>query len=440
MRILYLDCFSGIAGDMLLGALLDLGLPIGELRESLSALPLKGYSLSASRTVRQGISGVAFNVRVKGRHEHRGWKEIRRIIEAAGLPHRIASRALTIFRRLIEVEARIHHIPVEKVHLHEVGAVDAIVDIVGGVIGLERILGPGGRLHVSPLHLGGGKVEMEHGTYPVPPPATVALLKGVPVLSGPVDGELVTPTGAAIVSTLADAFGPMPPLTIERTGYGAGTRSYEGHPNVLRAVLGSAEDAAESLDEVVVAECNIDDMNPQAYGYLMERLFGAGALEVFYTPVFMKKGRPGTLVTVIGPQERFGDLVSVLFRESTTIGLRHRTMKRIELSRELRTVRTPFGRVRVKVSSFAGSPVQAQPEYEDCRRLAAARKVPLKEVQAVALAAIRETSPATTAGSKSPARGVRAGRTRWTAPPRKAPAASRRRAAARGNGRRRRRS
>ncbi len=393
MRILYLDCFSGVAGDMLLGALLDLGIPLGDLKQQLGALPLRGYSISAKRTVRGGISGTKFDVRVTGEHHHRGWKEIHAIIAGAKLPEAISRTSLRIFRRLIEAEARIHRIPVQKVHLHEVGAVDAIVDIVGGVMAIHQALGSGGKLHVSPLHLGRGKVRMAHGTYPVPPPATLALLEGVPVLSGPVEGELVTPTGAAIVSTLADAFGAMPPMTVTATGYGAGSRKYEDHPNMLRAILGETLPATAHRNPVVVVECTIDDMNPQAYGHLMERLFAQGALEVFYTPVQMKKSRPGILVTVISPPGRFDELAAVLFRESTTIGLRHQSVDRIELARETARVVTPYGPIRVKVSSFDGRAVQAQPEYEDCRRAATTHGAPLKEVQAAALAGYRATLP-----------------------------------------------
>lgn len=393
MRILYLDCFSGVAGDMLVGSLLDLGLPLEDLREQLGALGLRGYAVSARRTVRAGISGTQFSVKVTGHHHHRGWKEIRKIIEGSDLPEPVSHRALAIFRRLIEVEARIHRIPVEKVHLHEVGAVDAIVDIVGAVIGLRHFLGSRGELRVSPLHLGRGKVKMAHGSYPVPPPATLALLKGVPVLSGPVEGELVTPTGAAIVSSMADGFGPMPPMTITAAGYGAGSRKYEDHPNMLRVLLGEAGPAGPARETVVVAECTIDDMNPQAYGHLMERLFDAGALEVYYTPVQMKKSRPGVQVTIISPEGRFGELASIVFRESTTIGLRHRTVERIELARETIRVATPFGRIRVKVSSLDGRPVQAQPEYDDCLRAAAKHRTPLREVQAAAAASYRATLP-----------------------------------------------
>ena len=408
MRILYLDCFSGVAGDMILGALIDLGVSVGLIRDRLSALPLRGYAISARRTIRQGISGTKFEVKVGRDHAHRGWREIRGIIEEAALDEEIRDRSLQIFRRLIEAESRIHRIPLEKVHLHELGAVDAIVDIVGSVIAMREILGSDGRLHVSPIRVGTGFVRMEHGSLPVPAPATAALLKGVPISSGPVEGELATPTGAAIVSTLAASFGPMPPMTLLGVGYGAGTRQYDDHPNLLRALLGEATRTAQASEDVAVIECTIDDMNPQGYGYLMERLFEKGALEVFYTPVQMKKNRPGTLVTVIAPQEKFGDLSEVVFAESTTIGLRHTLAGRIELAREVKTVKTPFGRVRVKVSSLDGQVAQAQPEYEDCRRIASERGVPLKEILAAAIAAHRASLPAS---RKQPSR-RRAGRKR----------------------------
>jgi len=394
LRLLYLDCFSGVAGDMLLGALVDLGVGIDLLRERLSALPLRGYTLSAKATSRHGISGTKFDVRIGRGHHERGFREIRDIIDRAGFDEGIREPALKIFRRLIEVEARIHRVPFEKVHLHEVGAVDAIVDIVGSVIALHEVLGSDGLLHVSPLKLGGGMVTMEHGTFPVPAPATAALLKGVPVSAGPVEGELVTPTGAAIVTTMASSFGPLPPMTLVDVGYGAGTRQYDHHPNLLRALLGEATSVRELREEISVIECTIDDMNPQGYGFMMERLFAGGALEVFYASVLMKKNRPGTLVTIITPQEKFGAVAEILFSESTTIGFRHTIAGRVELARDVVSVKTPFGPVRIKASSLDGRTTQAQPEYEDCRKIAVTRRVPLKEVQAAAVAAWRATQPA----------------------------------------------
>ncbi|HEY3175897.1 MAG TPA: nickel pincer cofactor biosynthesis protein LarC [Candidatus Polarisedimenticolia bacterium] len=390
MKVLYLDCASGVSGDMLLGVLLDLGLDLRVLRSHLALLGLKGWSITARAVERGHFGARKVDVRVTGRQAHRGIKEISAIIEGSRLEAPLKADAMRIFRRIIEVEAAIHRIPLQKVHLHEVGAVDAIVDIVGAVIGLHELLNlpDGGRLVCSPLNVGSGTVQMEHGLLPVPAPATAALVKGVPIYSAGPGGELVTPTGAAIVTTLASSFGPPPPMIVERIGYGAGTREDQGRPNLLRGMLGSSWVSSETeRTEVMVLECNIDDMNPQCFGYLMERLFEEGAKEVFYTPVQMKKGRPGVMVTAICPGELLGVMSKVIFEESTTIGLRYRPAGRLELTREHRTVTTRFGRIRVKVSSMDGRVMQAQPEYDDCRKLAARRKVPLKQVQAAAMTA-----------------------------------------------------
>ena len=385
-RVLYLDCVSGVSGDMLLGALVDLGLDIATLRSRLASLPLSGYSVTSRKVTRAHFGARKVTVKTTARHGHRGLAEIRSIIRRSGLEEAAKRESMEIFERIIKVEAAIHRIPERKVHLHEVGAVDAIIDVVGAVTGLREIL-EGGRLVCSPLNVGHGSVRMDHGLLPVPAPATAALLKGVPVYSEGPPGELTTPTGAAIVTSLADSFGPPPPMTIERIGYGAGTRDIEGHPNVLRAMLGSPWPAASGEGSVSVIECTIDDMNPQGYGYLMERLFDAGAYEVFYTPVHMKKGRPGIQVSIICGPDRTHHLARIVFEETTTIGLRTRSEARIELHRETTTVAIPFGRVRVKVSYLDGRVVQAQPEYEDCARLAARRGVPLKEIQIAALSA-----------------------------------------------------
>ena len=389
MKVLYIDGASGVSGDMLLGALVDLGLDIDLLRSRLKLLPLKGYSLRSRQVKRAGIGARKIDVRTTGRHGHRSLKEIRSLINASGLEEPVKKKAIQIFERIIEIEGGIHRIPRNKVHLHEVGAVDAIVDIVGSVIGIRHLLGRG-RLVCSPLNVGSGTVKMAHGRLPVPAPATAALLEGVPIYSTGPEGEMVTPTGAAIITMLASSFGPPPSMTIERIGYGAGDRDFDHHPNVLRAMLGSTWPGIKTTaDDVMVLECTIDDMNPQGYGYLMDRLFAAGAKEVFYIPVQMKKGRPGILVTIISPAGLVNKLSRIVFEETTTIGLRYRPASRMELARETTTISTRFGRVRLKVSSLDGRVTQAQPEYEDCRRLAERRKVPLKEVQAAALTAYR---------------------------------------------------
>ena len=406
-RVLYLDCFSGISGDMFLGLSVDLGVPIAALKRGLARLPLRGYSLSARRVRRAGLGGTqvrvqigARNSRPGGRHRsrateahghdhhgaahshdspHRGLREIRRIVSAGRLPERVRQRALRVFDTLVHAEARVHRIGPEAVHLHEVGAVDAIVDVVGACLCLEE-LGVD-RVIASPLPAGSGIIRCEHGVFPVPAPATVEILKGKPLFGGTFEGELVTPTGAALVATLAEEFGPLPPLRLEKVGYGAGSRDPADHPNLLRGFLGELDDPPALLEKVAVIQTTIDDLNPQVYGHLMERLFAAGALEVFYTAIQMKKNRPGTLVTVITGREKFDAVGEVLFRETTTIGFRYQLMERIELGREMRRARTRFGEIRIKVSMFKGEEVQATPEYEDCRAAALKHGVPLREVQ-----------------------------------------------------------
>ena len=408
-RVLYLDCFSGISGDMFLGLSVDLGVSLATLKRHLAKLPLRGYSLSSRRVLRGGLGGTQVRVKVAasnpGRHTarrhgrgrarapqhghdhggsgahapHRGWLEIRRLVTAAGLPEAVRTRALRVFETLVQAEARVHRIEPEAVHLHEVGAVDAIVDVVGACICLHELRVD--RVMASPLPAGSGIIRCEHGVFPVPAPATVEILKGKPLFGGPFEGELVTPTGAALVATLADEFGPIPPLRLEKVGYGAGSRDPEDHPNLLRGLLGQLDDPPALLEKVAVIQSTIDDLNPQVYGHLMERLFAAGALEVFYTAIQMKKNRPGTLVTVIVGREKFDAVGEVLFRETTTIGFRYQLMDRIELGREIRRARTRFGEIRIKVSMLKGEEVQATPEYEDCRAAALQHGVPLREVQ-----------------------------------------------------------
>lgn len=314
------------------------------------------------------------------------------------------ARAVDLFRRLGEAEAAIHQVPLERVHLHEVGALDSIVDIVGAVFalewfGVEEVM-------ASPLNVGGGSVVCAHGTFPVPAPATARLLMGVPTYSSGAVGELVTPTGALLMTGYARAFGPMPPMRVDRIGYGAGDRDPAGFPNILRVFVGERVGTAVTVDGVpgvqaggqgieaiVVLECEIDDMNPQIFGPLMDRLHEAGALDVFYAPVHMKKNRPGTLVTVLAPAAGREAMAEVLFRETTTIGVRWREMSRERLARETVPVATALGEIRVKVARRGGRVVNAQPEFDDCARIAAARAVPIKEVQAIAMQAYRDRTP-----------------------------------------------
>jgi len=388
MRGLYFDCFSGISGDMVLGALVDLGVEPAHLRSRLRKLRVGGYTLSASRVNRSGLAGTKVNVAIAPkRQEERRLKDIARIVERSGLSREVRRRSMEAFETLVEAEARVHRIQKDKVHLHEVGAIDAIVDVVGTMIGMETLGWP--RVVCSPLHVGRGMVTMEHGTFPVPGPATAEILKGTPTYATEVEGELVTPTGAALATTLAAEFRPLPPMRVARIGYGAGTKQFDHHPNLLRAFLGDFLDEPVLRETVLVLETTIDDMNPQLYGHLMERLFAAGALEVFYTPIQMKKSRPGTLVTIICPEPKLDAVTTVVFRETTTIGFRYLPMGRIELARRIETVKTQFGPVRMKVSVYNGEVVQATPEYEDCRQAALKAGVPLKDVQRVAAEAYR---------------------------------------------------
>jgi uncharacterized protein (TIGR00299 family) protein len=412
-KTLYFDCFSGVSGDMVLGALLDLGLPLEDLRGALGSLAAELGGVSAARVLRSGISATKFSAHdsndIEGTgghvqphadhhhqhdhshdhthahdHRHRSLREINRLIGRSALSAVARERAIHLFERLAEAEAAIHAMPIEQIHLHEVGAVDSIVDIVGAVYGLEQI--GADRIVSSPLNVGGGTVRCAHGVFPVPAPATARLLSGVPVYSGGVQMELVTPTGALIVTDYTDAYGPLPPMSIERIGYGAGDRDPENHPNVLRMMVGEAE-AAVHVHRVVEILCEIDDMNPQLFGPLMEQLHKAGALDVFYAPVQMKKNRPGTLVTVLARPEDRERLSGILFAETTTIGVRYQEMLRECLEREVIVVETPLGPVRFKLARRGDRMVNAAPEFEDCARIAAEKSLPVKDVQAAALKA-----------------------------------------------------
>lgn len=406
MRTLYLDCFAGISGDMLLGALLDLGLDFGLLESELAKLELHGYALECKPTDRCGITASKFDVHTHQHHQHhqhdhdddlhphhhhdhdhqhRPLSEIVRLIEVSAISPGVKERALAVFRRLGEAEAKIHGVPIETVQFHEVGAVDSIIDIVGSCIGLE-MLGVE-RIICSPLHVGTGTFECAHGTYPVPGPATAELLRQAPIYAGEIVGELVTPTGAAIVSTLAAGYGPLPSMKVLRVGYGAGTRQYPRFPNVLRAYLGETGGEA-TPNTVAVIETNLDDLTPQVLGHLMERAFAEGALDLFYTPVQMKKNRPGVLLTVLCAMEDRERLVDLIFRETTTIGVRHRLEERTTLRREHVTVETAFGPIRIKIAYDADAQRRNfAPEFDDCQEAATTHGVALREVQQAAIIA-----------------------------------------------------
>jgi len=461
MRIAYLECFSGMSGDMFLGALVDAGVPAQVLEETVTALGV-GARLETSKALRGGISATKVDVWVAGekdlpreefwakegvvrtrpereskgpspaqpearhnrhhdRHEHhdhehssgagvsragvpaphehqpaRGLTEIREIIRKAAISSAAKDTAIAIFEALGSAEAKIHQVPIEQIHFHEVGAVDAIVDIVCAAVGAEA-LGVD-EIVCSPLNVGGGTVECAHGTFPVPAPATVELLKGAPVYSSGVQAELVTPTGAAIVKTLARRFAAFPDMKIERSGFGAGSRQFPGFPNVVRLTVGEATSVpvAQTAQEMVtVLEANLDDLNPQVFGYVMDRLLEEGALDAFGMPAQMKKSRPGTLLTVLCKPEDASRLTQLIFAETTTLGVRRREETRKSLARRWENVRTPWGEVRIKIASMNGTVTNYAPEYEDCRRIAAEHHVPLKTVMQEAARAYLGSAKAT---------------------------------------------
>jgi uncharacterized protein (TIGR00299 family) protein len=385
MKAAYFDCFSGISGDMTLGALVDAGCPLGLLRDELKGLDVPGWEISAEKVWKNGMAATHVSVRTEDTQTHRSLATIIGVLEKSRLAAAVRERASAIFRRLGEAEAAVHDVPIEKIHFHEVGAADAIVDIVGACLGFS-VLGIE-KFACSALNVGGGTAKMAHGVLPVPAPATARLLLGKPTYSNGVQKELVTPTGAAIVATLCQTFGPQPPMRMESIGYGAGTTDLEGQPNVLRIMVGESLEVsgAEFDEEVRVIEANLDDLNPQVYGYFVERALAAGALDVFTTPIQMKKGRPGTLLTLLCKPDRAKELMDLVFVETTTFGLRTYTAQRRVLPREWESVQTRFGKVRLKVARVKGKVLQVSPEYEDCRKLAEEKKVALREVMEEAM-------------------------------------------------------
>jgi len=383
MRICYIDAFSGIGGDMLVGALADAGADQQALVCALETLGT-GATFRFEKTKRAGVAATKFHVLGGEARAHRHLPQILRMIDAADLPQRAKRDASAVFRRLGEAEAAVHGVPVEKVHFHEVGAVDSIADIVGACLGFALLNVD--EIHCSPLNLGSGTVNIEHGVLPVPAPATAALVKGKPVYArGPAE-ELTTPTGAAVVTSLARSFGPLPPMRIDAAGYGAGERDFPGQPNVLRVLVGEATGAPEATT-VAVIEANIDDSSPQVLGYAMERLLTAGALDVTISPLLMKKNRPGALLRVIAKTEDRENVAGIVFAETSTLGLRIYPAERRVEARRLVEVETPHGKVRMKVSGSTYAP-----EYDDCRRIALEKGVPLRQVIAEANLAYSKTN------------------------------------------------
>jgi pyridinium-3,5-bisthiocarboxylic acid mononucleotide nickel chelatase len=407
MKTLYFDCFSGIAGDMTIGALLDLGLDFDYLKTELKKLPVEGYELKASRVVRSNISAMKFDVIMEDEdhhdhdhhhhhhhdhhaghaHFHRKASEILTMIRESSLTPNTKRIAMEIFGKLAISEGKVHHIPPEDVEFHEVGAVDSIVDTVGSAIGfdalgIERFL-------CSAINIGSGFIHCQHGIFPVPAPATADLLRHATIYQKFANAELVTPTGAAILAAVVNRFESMQGFAVDRIGYGAGTKQFDEFPNCLRLMIGEERPAASSPapGDIIVIEANIDDMTPQNFGYATEKLLAAGALDVFTLPVQMKKGRPGHLLQVLATSDRADALSRIIFQETTTIGIRRHRAERNTLDREFVEVETEYGKVKVKVSKLEGTVVNYTPEYEDCARIAREKDVPLKQVQAQAIAA-----------------------------------------------------
>ena len=392
--IAYFDCFSGISGDMILGALVDAGVPLEKLRKELLRLPVKGYKLNVRKVKRTGLSATKVDVDTEHRTQNtehrlrtetRKWKDIEKIVQNSSLSGEIKQKGLSIFKRLFEAEAEVHGGRYDRIHLHELGAVDCIVDIFGALIGLD-ILGIDS-VYSSALNLGSGTVKTEHGLLPVPAPATVELLKGVPVYSSDLPFELTTPTGAALISSLAAGFGPVPHMNISATGTGAGSKNFKEQPNILRLFTGrdiyitqSTERRTQGLNDVTIIETNIDDMNPQVYEYVLEKMFEAGALDVFLTQIIMKKGRPGIKLTALCNENKKKDLINILLKETTSIGVRFYRADRKILRRDIKSKKTEYGKVRVKTSKLGKEIQKASPEYEDCRKIAKKFNIPLLEV------------------------------------------------------------
>jgi pyridinium-3,5-bisthiocarboxylic acid mononucleotide nickel chelatase len=378
MLLAYFDCFSGISGDMTLAALIDLGLDQDYLREQLGTLKLDGYSLNIRRSKRRGISGIRFDVEVVADQPHRGYRDIKNLIEKSGIHETAKIRALEIFEVVADAEARVHGTTKEEVHFHEVGAVDSIIDIVGAAIGIHR-LGIA-EIICSPLPLSRGFVETAHGTIPTPAPATLEILEGVPVRGLECHIELVTPTGAAIARSLASGFGPYPSFIPLKTGYGLGKSDPQQFPNALRVTLGRAADRPLNRDQVSVVRCQVDDLDPRVLGDLMELLFSRGALDVTFSSVQMKKNRPGTLVSIVIPPTLVREISEILLTHTTTLGVRVSYVDRIVLERRSETVQSSVGPVRVKMIESLDGKTEKRPEFDDVQAIARRTGRPSREI------------------------------------------------------------
>lgn len=378
-KIAYFDCFSGISGDMIIGSLISSGLHLNNLRIELKKLKLKGFKINAKRVIKNGISATKFNVNSTEKVKHRHLNEINDIIGRSKLDEEIKIQAKKIFQRIAEAESKIHDQPIEKVHFHEIGAIDTIVDVVGSLVGLKN-LGIE-KVYCSKLNVGSGFVEFSHGKFPVPAPATAEILKNIPVYATVNSNtELVTPTGAAIISTIAEKFCNLPLMEVDKIGYGAGTKNID-QPNVLRVFIGKLRESFDSEQETVcIIETNIDDMNPQLYDYVMEKLIQNGALDVYLTNILMKKNRPAVKLTVLSKPNEKDELVKIIFEETTSIGVRIRNEERKTLKREIKEVNTKYGKIRVKIAKLDAKIINKMPEYEDCKKIAKKKNISLIEI------------------------------------------------------------
>jgi uncharacterized protein (TIGR00299 family) protein len=379
MKVLCYDCFSGISGDMNLGAMIDLGIDILYLRSELGKLNLNGWELVAEKAQRHGITGTIVTVRqTVHEHAHRHLSDIEKIISGSSLPEVVKQLSMKIFKKIATAEAAVHGIDIEEVHFHEVGAIDSIIDIAGAAICFNAL--NVGAVYVSEVELGGGFVNCDHGKLPVPAPATAEIIKGIPVRTGGVDFEATTPTGAAILSVLGTEFGSVSHVKIEKTGYGVGHKDHPAIPNLLRVHLGETSETEGSGHKAILIESNIDDMNPEFYDHISDRLFKAGASDVYCSQIIMKKGRPGVVLNVICEQGLEDMIKEIIFTESTTLGIRTFDFRKDTLAREFGKLNTVYGEVTVKRSFYKGKEVSVKPEYEECRKIASERNIPVKEV------------------------------------------------------------
>lgn len=387
MKIAYFDCFSGVSGDMILGALLDAGLDIRELESELDKLKISGYKIKAEKTARKGISGTKFSVDVIEQNVSRKLKDIVEIVDQSDLNDDIKDLSKKTFEELAMVEAKIHGKSIEEIHLHEVAGIDSIIDVVGSLIGIKK-LGIEA-IYSSKVHVGTGFLECRHGVLPVPAPATLAMLRGIPIYSRGIEAELATPTGVCVLKTLSQSFGIMPEMKVEKVGYGAGSRELE-IPNLLRVYLGETDEDEYEKDEVILIETNIDDMNPELLAYASEILLKQGVLDVFMTPIFMKKNRPGTMLSVLTTRDKLDEVLLTFFTEVTTLGVRIHRLERKKLSRKVISVKTRFGEVKVKIGKIGNQIKNIAPEYESCREIAVKQGIPLKDVYDEAKEAARK--------------------------------------------------